>query len=325
MEFSGRVILAATGKVDTSLIVILHRKLDDSAVAKDRPRYMTRLDTSGGFRFRYLEPGTYAIYALDDGGTRKYTSKSQLFAFSDTPIVVRPNYTPVVLYAYNDTAGSKPTKKPAAAQSKKKEKDKRLVVEVTVDQGQFDVLHPFNMVFKVPLKYLDTSKLRLTDEKFNDVKGYSLTLDSNSKKATLHYNWPLDTRFYLIAQKDFAQDTVGNMLLKTDTITFHTRKESDYGTLHLRFYNLNLSRHPILQFLLAGDVKLTRPLLSRDLNEKLIEPGEYQLRILYDENNNGKWDPGEFFGVHRQPEKVVPLKLRLVVRANWDNDKDINL
>src|SRR4029077_15730572 len=36
-ELSGNVIVAATGKADSSLIVMLHRKLDDSAVIKEKP------------------------------------------------------------------------------------------------------------------------------------------------------------------------------------------------------------------------------------------------------------------------------------------------
>ena len=42
-------------------------------------------------------------------------------------------------------------------------------------------------------------------------------------------------------------------------------------------------------------------------NNKLFDPGEYELRILYDENQNGVWDPGNFFE-HRQPEKVQPIR-----------------
>jgi uncharacterized protein (DUF2141 family) len=327
MEFSGRVIVASTGKVDTTLIVMLHRHLDDSAVAKERPRYITHVDTGGNFHFRYLQPGTYAIYALEDIGNRRYTSKSDLFAFSDTPIFVRPNYTPVLLYAYNHTTGSKSTKKTATTNpsTKKKKEEKRLVVQVSIDQGQFDILNKFTLQFKTPLKYFDTSKIRLTDGEFKDLSNYSFVLDSTKKKITLEYKWPMDTKYYLIAKKDFAEDTLEDMLLKTDTITFHTKKESDYGSLRLRFYNLNLSKHPILQFLSNSDVKLSRPLRSRDFFEQVFEPGDYSLRILYDENNNGKWDPGEFFGVHRQPEKVVPIRTKLTVKANWDNDKDINL
>ncbi len=96
LTFSGRVIVARTGKVDTTIIVMLHRRLDDSAVANERPRYVTRIDSTGSFTFRYLAPGTYAVYALkDEGGSRSYSSKSQLFAFADTPVVIRANtYTP---------------------------------------------------------------------------------------------------------------------------------------------------------------------------------------------------------------------------------------
>jgi hypothetical protein len=57
----------------------------------------------------------------------------------------------------------------------------------------------------------------------------------------------------------------------------------------------------------------------------LFEPGEYELRILYDDNKNGVWDPGEFFGKRRQPERVQTIRAKLNVKANWDNDKDITL
>jgi hypothetical protein len=57
----------------------------------------------------------------------------------------------------------------------------------------------------------------------------------------------------------------------------------------------------------------------------LFNPGDYYLRILYDNNKHGKWDPGKFFGVHKQPEIVVPINTKLSIRANWDNEKDITL
>src|SRR5690606_16958881 len=47
--FSGKVILAETGKADSTLIAMLHRSGEDSAVAKERPRYYTKLDSSGRF------------------------------------------------------------------------------------------------------------------------------------------------------------------------------------------------------------------------------------------------------------------------------------
>ena len=64
---------------------------------------------------------------------------------------------------------------------------------------------------------------------------------------------------------------------------------------------------------------------SREFRRLLFAPGEYELRVLYDTNGNGVWDSGRFFGKHLQPEKVIPIKKKLNVKANWDNDIDITL
>ena len=60
------------------------------------------------------------------------------------------------------------------------------------------------------------------------------------KKLTLSYAWKENTLYHLILQKDFAEDTLGEKLLKIDTINFRTKKESDYGNVRLRFRNLDL-------------------------------------------------------------------------------------
>jgi hypothetical protein len=67
------------------------------------------------------------------------------------------------------------------------------------------------------------------------------------------------------------------------------------------------------------------PLAGTEWSRKLFNPGEYDLRILFDDNKNGVWDQGRFFGVKRQPEIVITLNTKLSIRANWDNEKDITL
>src|ERR1700680_428444 len=98
LQLSGNVVLATTGKTDSTLIVMLHRNLQDSAVVKERPRYFTRLDSGGNFIFRNLSQGVYALYALkDEGGLKRYTSKIQLFAFADSQLVLHAYNAPVTL------------------------------------------------------------------------------------------------------------------------------------------------------------------------------------------------------------------------------------
>ena len=70
-ELSGRVQLAETGTSDSTLIVILHKNSNDTAIQKLRPDYYTRLDSSGRFRFRYVAYGQYNVYVLPNDFTKK--------------------------------------------------------------------------------------------------------------------------------------------------------------------------------------------------------------------------------------------------------------
>ena len=114
------------------------------------------------------------------------------------------------------------------------------------------------------------------------------------------------------------------MLAKTDTIRFATKKESDYGSILLRFTKLNLSRHPVIQFLKSGEIVKSIPITSTIWSDKLFDPGEYELRILYDTNNNGVWDPGNY-SKKIQPEKAITLDQKLTIKPNWDNERDVEL
>jgi Big-like domain-containing protein len=341
-QFSGRVIVASTGLADSSLVVILHRKLNDSAVVNDRPRYLTRVDTTGHFHFNYLEPGTYALYAMkDEGGTHRYLSKAQLFAFADSPVVIKKNSPPVTLYAYAEKADAKSSKSSGGSSgsggvkqvatkpsSKEKEKDKRLQFSTNITNGVFDVLDTLYLKFNSGIKVFDSTKMRFTDENYVDINPaeYQFQRDSTNKKFWLFYNWPLETKFHLILFKDFAQDSAGRKLLKIDTIPFHTKSDIEYGEVRIRIRNLDLSRNPVLEFIAADAVKFAFPFVNtREFKVTLFPPGDYELRILYDDNKNGVWDPGQFFGGHRQPEKVFPLRKKFTVKANWDNDVDFTL
>ena len=332
INLSGNIILAATGKTDSTILAMLYANMDDSAVIKEKPRYIARCDSSGHFTFTHLRPGTYRIYALkDEGGQRKYLSKSQIFAFADEPVDVGGQNNPITLYAYIDTAGTRvaPTTKKTTragggteAKPVDKDKPKRLIFTTNAGETALDVLGNFDMQFGIPLKTFDSTKISFSGEQFNNLSGYRFQLDSTRKKLTLMYKWGFGVNYHLIAAKDFAEDSLGNKLLKIDTITFRTRSEADYGSLRIRFTNLPMEKNPVLQFMLGEIVKKSQKLTSPLFYDKLFLPGEYELRILYDTNNNGVWDPGEFFIRHKQPERVINLKPKLTVKANWDNQPD---
>jgi Bacterial Ig-like domain len=328
LQLSGKVILAETGGIDSTLIAMLYRSGEDSALTRENPRYITKVDGKGNFRFQYLPAGTFYIYALkDEGGPKRYFGKS-LFAFADSAVEVKADAPTVTLYAFEEKKEQPPTptinfaggNRPGA-----KPDERRLRFSTTLSGNVQDLLGDFNLKFEQPLRNFDSTKLQLsTDSAFNSIPA-SWQMDSLKKKLTLKINWKESTLYHLILDKDFADDSSGRKLLKTDTISFTTRKQADYGSLKISFTNIDLSKNPVLQFSQSGQVIKTFPLNNTELHQPLFNPGEYELSILYDANKNGHWDPGNFFEGKKQPELVKPLNKKITVRANWDNEFEITL
>lgn len=332
-EIKGNVILAENGKIDTTLIVMLHTNGDDSAVIKEKPRYVTRLDGKGNFIFRNLPSKKFFIYALkDEGNSRRFLSDKQLFAFADSAINTAEQNDSVKLYAYSAVAASKQTSAPSlpgiGPRNRKTEtqSERRLRYKTNLTNGQQDLLSDFEISFEEPLKTFDSSKINLyTDSVYNKESGYKWEIDSSRRKIILNCQWKENTFYHLIMEKDFAEDSTGKMLLKSDTLNFATKKMADYGALKLRLRNLDISRNPVLQFVQNETIYKSFPLSSEEFNQKIFLPGEYQLRILFDDNKNGVWDPGEFFGKHKQPEIVKPVDRKINVKSNWQNEIEIVL
>jgi hypothetical protein len=57
---------------------------------------------------------------------------------------------------------------------------------------------------------------------------------------------------------------------------------------------------------------------------KKMHPGTYEIRIIYDDNANGKWDTG-IFRQQRQPERVYAHPEKINVRANWEMEAELKL
>jgi uncharacterized protein (DUF2141 family) len=321
LEFNGNVILAETGRPDSTLLVFLYKNLDDSAVYKEKPRYIARVDSSGNYRFKNLAEGDYHLFALkDESGQRMYNNNSQIFAFDDSVVHISKEVTPVQLFAY---AEEKNTKPPTGGESKKSG-EKILKYTSSISGGAQDLLTPLSLTFTTPLKNFDSTRIRLTDTLYNTVQPAVATIDTSLKAVTVKYNWAPDFNYKLIIEKDFAIDTLGNELAKSDTVSFKTKKEGEYGSLKLNFSNLQKINSPVLQFVKNNEVVRSFKLTSSVFTQKLFEPGEYDLRILDDENGNGVWDPGSYH-LRKQPEKVTSVRKKISIRADWDNEADVIL
>ena len=332
LELRGKVVLAETGKADSTLIVMLHTSADDSIVRKEKPRYITMVDGKGNFVFKNLPPKIFYLFALkDESGLRLYQDNKNLFAFADKPVTAQLQPEPITLYAYATKQPDKPAattanpgnrNKPDAANA-----DKRLRYQNNLVNSQLDLLGNLIFTFEPTLRLFDSSKVHFyTDTTFTPITTHTFEKDSLNKKIQLNYSWKENTLYHLVLEKDFAEDSSGKKLLKTDTLTFKTKRLAEYGSLKLKFKNLDAAKNPVLLFILNDAIYKSVPFgKSNEFTQTLFVPGEYELRILFDDNKNGKWDPGEFFGKHKQPEIVKPIERKITVKPAWQNEFEIAL
>ena len=317
-KLTGQVLMAETGKPDSTIIAVLQPDLSDTAVRKKKPKYMTRLNGEGFFTFRYVAPGTYNLFAIKDvDGGLKY-DQAEAFGFLDNPVQISQNTEPVRIYAFQGVEEPKRTTAPKQAS---KSEDKRLKYSV-VDAASLDILKPLSINFERKPAQFDSSKIYLATDSGGTKLPATISLDSTL--LTIRHNWIPGTKYKVYIEKGLAADTLGYSVLRNDTIQVNAKKTEDYGSLAIRISGLDTSKHPVLLFYISDQLKNAIPMNADRLNFKLMLPGDYQLRILYDKNRNGKWDTGDY-DKKRQPEIVIPRKQTLNIRANWDNEVDINL
>ncbi len=324
-SYKGKVFLAEKGTIDSTLVVILHNNSSDTAIYKNRPRYYAKLNGKGNFEFNNLSGGYYSVYVLPNDFSKKYDDSTKLFAFRTEPILINGTNTADTLYAFEAYKRKATSSSTAVAATPNTKTDNRLKYAINLENGTQDLLSSLELKFVKPLKTWDSAKILFADTNFIPVKGYKLTLDTSKTILSFSYPWKEQTPFRIILPKDAITDTSGMSLAKSDTLKFATKKESDYGSIRLRFVNLDLKRNPVLQLVQSDKIVESIKLTSTELTRKLYRAGSYDLRILYDTNQNGIWDTGIFGKVKKQPEIVQLISKPLVVKGNWDNEVNIAL
>ncbi len=99
--------------------------------------------------------------------------------------------------------------------------------------------------------------------------------------------------------------------------SFVTKSPEDYATLYVQ-WNI-LPAKGIVQLLDNREqIVQQQKITEASTVFHLVPPGHYFLRLIIDENENGKWDTGSL-AQKIEPETVYYYPKRLVLRANWDS------
>ncbi|WP_291066167.1 MULTISPECIES: Ig-like domain-containing protein [unclassified Empedobacter] len=180
-----------------------------------------------------------------------------------------------------------------------------------------------NKLFKIqanaPIKSLDLSKIYV----FKDTVSipFKVSIDTvNAQNLNFAFEKNLDEKFEVNIYPNALTDVLGE---KNDTLAYPIKMgtRGDFGHLKLTLQNTP-SKPFILQFLKTDKdytvlEELYNPANKNYFEFNFIEPGEYLFRLLVDENENGKWDTGDYLS-GKQPEPIYLYPEPIKIRAMWD-------
>ena len=118
----------------------------------------------------------------------------------------------------------------------------------------------------------------------------------------------------------FPEGFIGFFNSKSDTskIYFSIPPPSSLGSLSFDVNN-SLNDNFIIQILSNSEVIHELFSSERVFNKKIerVIPGEYELRLIIDNDANKKWTPGNI-KINTQPEKVIYLDRKILIQKNWE-------
>lgn len=138
------------------------------------------------------------------------------------------------------------------------------------------------------------------------------------RKLALYFEKKPASVFEILFQKEAITDLFGRL---NDSLELKTTVATDEEKAIVNFNISALDNRPKVFELLLGNKVLRRIAFTESLTfaMKYVEPGKYGIRIIWDDNQNNRWDVGEF-GTRTYPEQVMYYPKPIELRANWELD-----
>lgn len=209
----------------------------------------------------------------------------------------------------------------------KPEVDTLLLCSYNISEGKIlDINKKPEINFSYPILKADPLKIQLFE--FQDsvkvLKKFNLINWKGTRKYIVDAEYTAGEKYFIEINKGTFVDYYGH---KNDSsaFSFSVQNADQYGKIII-----NIKHEDNKYFILLMDDKdkiISKWCSDQTKNNKMeipfLKPANYRLKAVKDDNENRKWDTGNYLK-NIQPEKVVKYKEDINVRANWDTELDWN-
>ena len=225
---------------------------------------------------------------------------------------------------FNDTLGTvylklDIDKKSIRVRKNEKEKKKeKLIWSSNTSGNKLDLNKHLEIQFSQPyvrFNDVDSSILVIGNDSIWDPE-FSF-IDSLQMKILFPYDLQEETK-YRVYFPDSSFSSWNNIHTEIIDINFSTLSLADYGIFTINFFPENKQNH-LLQLLTEEEAIVKEFNFNADtsLTISYLKPAKYKLKIIFDNNNNHRWDVGNY-GSRKQPEEVSYFTKEINIRANWE-------
>lgn len=182
-----------------------------------------------------------------------------------------------------------------------------------------------HITFDTPLAKIDTAKIHLyckIDTLWYRSRFQFRKVEDAPREYEVRGEWKPGIEYSLEFDSLAFSDIYGSVS-NPMKLGFKIGSVDDYGSLFVTLTGFE-SKHVIGQLLSQQDKVVKEAFTSEgNLQFFYIEPGTYFLRIIEDDNNNGKWDTGNY-DEGLQPEAVYYYPEQLECKEKWDVSRTWN-
>jgi len=177
----------------------------------------------------------------------------------------------------------------------------------------------------LPIDSFEPSLITLKEDSAS--VNYTLTKDTGaaSKNFTLKYRWKQKAAYQLIIE-DAAFTSIYGDKNKRQFKKFSIGKPESFSNLTLSVSVPDSGKMYVVQLLNEQNIVLRSDVVTKKtkINYTNYYVGKFTIRVVYDDNKNGKWDSGSI-KESRQPENIWVNPKQITLRPNWDSEETLEI
>jgi hypothetical protein len=204
--------------------------------------------------------------------------------------------------------------------------DRSFLVYDRLKGGKVDKVKHVELYSPVPIEKIDRSKIMLTEDSITR-SNFQLIKDTlDQKKFILRYNWRAKTTYKLKLEPGAFIGPYEDSN-KEYEVNFTLNDNDIYGDLSLAIQVPDTNAQYIIEFIADnGKALMHRQIIQKNTTITYLKypEGKYKLRVIYDQNGNGRWDPGNLER-RTQPETVWYYDKTFIIRPNWEQTENISI